>query len=76
MVINKNTTHPYASALFSDWTLSDESQKYIADEFRGPLIGKHPYLPDNFKVVTYNIVSDDIIKRLHEYWNQYIGKRK
>lgn len=76
MVINKNTTHPYASALFCDWTLSDESQKYTAEEFRGPLIGKHPYLPDNFKVVTYNIVSDDIVKRLHDYWDQYIGKKK
>jgi iron(III) transport system substrate-binding protein len=76
MVINKNTPHPYAAALFSDWTLSDESQKYVAREFRGPLIGKHPYLPDNVKLVTYNIVSEDVIKRLHEYWNQYIGTRK
>jgi iron(III) transport system substrate-binding protein len=76
MVINKNTPHPYSAALFSDWTLSDESQKYVASGFRGPLIGKHPYLPDNFKVVTYNIVGEDVVKRLHEYWNQYIGKRK
>ncbi len=75
MVINKNTPHPYAAALFSDWTLSDESQKYVASEFRGPLIGKHPYLPDNFKVVTYNIVGEDVVKRLHGYWDQYIGKK-
>ena len=50
--------------------------KYIAAEFRGPLIGKHPYLPDNIKVVTFGYVSDDIVDRLHGYWNQYIGKKK
>jgi ABC-type Fe3+ transport system substrate-binding protein len=76
MVINKNTQHPYASALFSDWTLSDESQKYVADEFRGPLIGKHPYLPDSANVVTFGYVSDEIVDRLHGYWNKYIGKKK
>jgi len=76
MVINKNTRHPYASALFSDWTLSDESQKYVADEFRGPLIGKHPYLADNANVVTFGYLSDEIVERLHGYWNKYIGKKK
>ena len=76
MIINKNTQHPHAAALFSDWTLSDESQKYVADEFRGPLIGKHPYLPDDIKVVTFGYVSDDIVDRLHKYWNQHIGKKK
>lgn len=76
MIINKNTQHPYASALFSDWTTSEESQKYIADEFRGPLIGKHPYLPDNIKLVTFGYVSDEIVDRLHKYWNQHIGKKK
>ena len=76
MVINKNTQNPHASALFSDWTLSEESQKYIAEEFRGPLVGKHPYLPDNIKLVTFGNVSDEIVDRLHNYWNQYIGKKK
>ena len=76
MIINKNTQSPHAAALFSDWTLSEESQKYIAAEFRGPLIGKHPYLPDNINVVTFGYVSDDIVDRLHGYWNQHIGKKK
>jgi iron(III) transport system substrate-binding protein len=76
MVINKNTQSPHASALFNDWTLSEESQKYVADEFRGPLVGKHPYLPDNIKVVTFGYVSDEVVDRLHGYWNQYIGKKK
>jgi iron(III) transport system substrate-binding protein len=76
MVVNKNSRNPHAAALFSDWTLSDESQKYVADEFRGPLIGKHPYLPDNVKVVTFGYVSEEIVDRLHNYWNQHIGKKK
>jgi ABC-type Fe3+ transport system substrate-binding protein len=76
MVINKNAQNPHAAALFADWTLSEESQKYVADEFRGPLIGKHPYLPDNINVVTFGYVSDEIVDRLHNYWNQYIGKKK
>ena len=28
--INKNTQHPYAAALWTDWTLTEESQKYVA----------------------------------------------
>jgi iron(III) transport system substrate-binding protein len=76
MVINKNTQHPYASALFVDWTLSEDSQNLINSILRGPLTIKHPYLPDNVKLVTYNIVSDDVTKRLHEAWNQSIGRMK
>jgi ABC-type Fe3+ transport system substrate-binding protein len=75
MVINKNAQNPYAAALYTDWTLSEESQKYIAGALRGPLVGKHPYLPDDVKLVTYGYVSDDIVNRLHDYWNQYIGKK-
>jgi iron(III) transport system substrate-binding protein len=75
MVINKNAQHPHAAALYTDWTLSDESQKYIASELRGPLVGKHPYLPDDVKLVTYGYVSDEIGDRLHGYWSQYIGKK-
>ena len=46
MVINKNTEHPYASALFVDWTLSPDSQNLINSILRGPLTIKHPYLPE------------------------------
>lgn len=76
MVINKNTQNPYAAALLADWALSDEGQKLVADVLRGPLTMKHPYLPDNVKLVTYNMVSDDITNRLHEAWNRYIGRMK
>jgi ABC-type Fe3+ transport system substrate-binding protein len=76
MVINKNAPNPHAAALLADWALSDEAQKLTSDVLRGPITIKHPYLPDNIKVVTYNIVSEDITNRLHEAWNQYIGRMK
>ena len=76
MIINKNALNPYASALFVDWTLSADSQNMINEILRGPLTIKHPYLPDNVKLVTYNVVSDDITKRLHDAWGQYIGRMK
>ena len=76
MIINKNTRNPYASALFVDWTLSQDSQNLINSILRGPLAVKHPFLPDDVKLVTYNIVSDDVTKRLHDAWGQYIGRGK
>jgi hypothetical protein len=76
MIINKNTQNPYASALFVDWTLSQDSQNLVNGILRGPLAVKHPFLPDDAKLVTYNIVSDDITKRLHDAWGQYIGRGK
>jgi len=76
MVINKNTQNPYAAALLTDWSLSDDGQKLVADVLRGPITIKHPYLPDNIKLVTYNIVSEDVTNRLHEAWSQYIGRMK
>ena len=76
MVINKNTQNPYAAALLADWSLSDEGQKLVSDVLRGPIAIKHPYLPDDIKVITYNIVSEDVTNRLHEAWKQYIGRMK
>jgi iron(III) transport system substrate-binding protein len=76
MVINKNTQNPYAAALLTDWSLSDDAQKLVSDVLRGPIAIKHPYLPDNVKVVTYNIVSEDVTNRLHDAWTQYIGRMK
>ena len=35
MIINKNTRNPYASALFVDWTLSQDSQNMINEIFAG-----------------------------------------
>jgi iron(III) transport system substrate-binding protein len=73
--INKNTQHPYAAALWTDWTLTEESQKYVASLLRGPIGLKHPYLPDDIKLVTYNDAPPDVAKRLLGYWNKYVAKR-
>jgi len=73
--INRNTTHPYAAALWTDWTLTEESQKYVATLLRGPIALKHPYLPDSAKIVTYNNAPPDVIKRLLATWNRYVAKR-
>ena len=48
--INRNTEHPYATALFVDWMLSDEAQQYLSDQLRGPVTLKHPYLPDDVQI--------------------------
>jgi len=76
MVINKNTQNPYAAALLTDWSLSEDAQKLVSGVLRGPITIKHPYLPDDVKVITYNIVSEDVTNRLHEAWKQYIGRAK
>jgi ABC-type Fe3+ transport system substrate-binding protein len=73
--INKNAQHPYAAALWTDWTLTQESQAYVAHLLRGPIALKHPYLPDDVKIVTYNDSPPDVSKRLLEAWNKYVAKR-
>ena len=71
-LINKNAEYPYAAALFSDWTLSDECQTILFEEFRGPVVGKHPYYPDNAKLVAYGSVPADIENKLVQIWKKYM----
>ncbi len=73
--INRNAEHPYAAALWTDWTLTEESQKFVAHLLRGPIALKHPYLPDSMKIITYNDAPPDVSKRLLGYWNKYVAKR-
>lgn len=74
-VINKNTPHPYSAALFADWALSAESQHYMAGHYRGPVADKHPYFPDNVKLVPFNFVNNEIVDKLQNLWSEYVGKR-
>jgi iron(III) transport system substrate-binding protein len=76
MAINKNTTRPYAAALLTDWSLSQESQEYTARQLRGPVGVKHPYLPEETKIITYGDVPPDVVDRLQGYWSKYIGRGK
>jgi ABC-type Fe3+ transport system substrate-binding protein len=73
--INKNTPRPYAAALWTDWMLTEESQTYVASLLRGPVALKHPYLPDEATIVTYNDAPPDVSKRLLGHWNKYVAKR-
>ena len=73
--INSNTARPHAAALWTEWTLSEESQKYVATLLRGPIALKHPYLPDDAKIVTYTDAPADVSKRLLDTWNRYVAKR-
>jgi len=76
-IINKNTPHPYASALYVDWSLSDESQKYMASQYRGPVTIKHPYMPDDVELVGLTEPpSLEVVKRVSELWRKYIGAKK
>lgn len=73
--INRNAQHPYAAALWTDWSLTPDSQGYVARLLRGPVTLKHPFLPDSMKIVTYVDAPSDVIERLMGYWNTYVAKR-
>jgi iron(III) transport system substrate-binding protein len=73
--INRNAPHPYAAALWADWSLTQESQNYVAQVLRGPVGLKHPFLPDTMKIVTYVDAPPDVMDRLLGTWNKYVAKR-
>ena len=73
--INKNAPHPYAAALWADWTLTPESQAYVAHLLRGPVALRHPFFPDSMQLVTYVDAPADVMDRLMGYWNKYVAKR-
>jgi iron(III) transport system substrate-binding protein len=73
--INRNAPHPYAAALWTDWTLMPESQSYVAGVLRGPVALKHPFIPDTMKIVTYVDAPADVMERLLSAWNTYVAKR-
>ena len=76
MIINKNAPHPYAAALWSDWVLSDESQKYTAEQYRGPVTIPHPYMPADAKIVISDSSDPAVSKRLLEMWDKYVTHGK
>ena len=75
LVINRNAPHPHAAALFVDWSMGEESQKYMFDQFRETLAMQHPFLPPEAQIVTTMYVEESIVDKLTNYWLQYIGKR-
>jgi iron(III) transport system substrate-binding protein len=75
VTINRNAPDPAAAALYADWLMTPESQEYIASELRGPIALKHPFLPDDAKIVTVNDIPPDEMNRLFGYWKKYIDKK-
>ena len=74
-VINRAAPDPHAAALFIDWTLTRESQQYLSDEGRGPVTLKHPYLPDDVKLVENPDPPADVADRLMQLWRIHVEKR-
>ncbi len=74
--INRQTQHPYATALFVDWMVSDESQNYLAANLRGPVAAKHPYLTDDSKFVVMPDLPKNIIDPLVDEWRRNIEGTK
>jgi iron(III) transport system substrate-binding protein len=74
--INRNAPNPYAAALFADWTLSAESQGYLAGQLRGPVGLRHPYLPDNVELIDNVDPPQDVMDRLLGAWYRYVEKQK
>jgi iron(III) transport system substrate-binding protein len=74
--INRNAPDPYAAALFADWTLSAESQSYLAKELRGPVALRHPFLPESVELVDNIDPPQDVMDRLLGYWYRYVEGKK
>ena len=74
--INPNTPHPYAAALWTDWHLSEESQKYIFGEFRGPLAIQHPFLGDDTPLFVFGVVPEEINAKVNDSWKKYVGSKR
>lgn len=74
--INRNATNPYAAALFADWTLSAESQSYLAAQLRGPVALPHPFLPDNVELIDNVDPAKDVMDRLLAGWFRSVEKQK
>jgi ABC-type Fe3+ transport system substrate-binding protein len=70
--MNRQTEHPYATALFVDWILSDESQSYLAAQLRGPVTLKHPYLKDDAQFVIMPNLPKETIDPLVAEWRRDI----
>ena len=75
-LINRNAPHPYAAALFVDWTVSLESQQYLSNQLRGPVTLKHPYLPDDVNLVDNVDPPKEIADRLLAAWLKYVEKKR
>jgi ABC-type Fe3+ transport system substrate-binding protein len=73
--VNRQAPHPYASALYAEWCLSEESQQYVASILRGPVAIPHPYLAADAKIIAFNDAPRDVLDRMFGYWRKYMEKK-
>ncbi len=74
--INRNTVHPNAAALYTDWALSEAPQQYLASVFKGPVTLKHPFLPPDAKIVVFQYADKELLGQLYAAWDKYIGVKR
>jgi hypothetical protein len=70
IAISSNAEHPYASALFTDWMVSDLEQNYIFDHLRGPVTLKHPCLADDANIAMISDLPKEQLNPLVEEWRR------
>lgn len=75
-IISQHAPHPHAAAMYVDWTLGEEAQKYMGTIGRGTLSTKHPYMPDDAKLVLFGYETPETVKRLADYWVKYVGNKR
>ena len=75
-IINRQAPNPYASALWMEWSVTEESQSYIAGQLRGPVTLKHPYLPDDAKLVDNLDPPKEIADKLMAAWLKFVEKKR
>lgn len=75
MSIGKHAPNPMAAALYADWVLSQESQEFIAKEYRSPITLPHPYMPPEAMIVNVPYVADATSDRIMALWTKSTAKR-
>jgi ABC-type Fe3+ transport system substrate-binding protein len=76
VAISKEARHPYAAALYADWLLTEESQKFVYDGNRGPLAMRHPFIPDSAPLFTYGEIPDGAYQKIADDWRSNVANAK
>ena len=74
--INRNAPNPHAAALWMEWSVTEESQKYIAEQLRGPVTLPHPYLPNTANLIENRDPPKEVTDRLMAAWMRLVEKKR
>jgi ABC-type Fe3+ transport system substrate-binding protein len=73
VIINKNAANPMRAAMFSDWVLSTESQKFLFKEYRGTVVGPHPFMPDNAILIPTKNIDVKKLDWMFKMWKKHVS---